>query len=224
MNCKRVFLVDDDASVLNGLSRLLRQAGFDVQSYQSPSEFLDHHDAKSPGCAILDVLLGDRSGLEIQYALAARGDKRPVIFITGGGDVATGIRAMKAGAFEFVTKPIQLEAVALTIKKALEFQRLRQENVLLRKTVREKFAFTQLIGTSDEMQALQAFIEKAALASLHGDVFDDAATGQGLLNYFLRAINCGALTEDEALKLSSLTNDELRSGSFVKILKNRQNL
>jgi hypothetical protein len=73
-------------------------------------------------------------------------------------------------------------------------------------------------------ERLSNFVEKAAKATLVGDVFDDAATGQGLLNYFLRAINCGALTEEEALRLSSLTLDELRSGSFVKILKTRQNL
>ena len=73
-------------------------------------------------------------------------------------------------------------------------------------------------------ERLSNFVEKAAKATLVGDVFDDAATGQGLLNYFLRAINCGAITEDEALRLSSLTVEELRSGSFVKILKNRQNL
>jgi citrate lyase beta subunit len=73
-------------------------------------------------------------------------------------------------------------------------------------------------------ERLRNFVEKAAKATLVGDVFDDAATGQGLLNYFLRAINCGALTEEEAMKLSSLTHDELRSGSFVKILKNRHAL
>src|SRR5438067_1636182 len=73
-------------------------------------------------------------------------------------------------------------------------------------------------------ERLRNFVEKAAKATLVGDVFDDAATGQGLLNYFLRALNCGAVTEDEALKLSGLTMEELRSGSFVKILKNRQNL
>lgn len=73
-------------------------------------------------------------------------------------------------------------------------------------------------------ERLSNFVEKAAKATLVGDVFDDAATGQGLLNYFLRAINCGALTEQEALRLSSLTLEELRSGSFVKILKNRQSL
>src|SRR6266852_4426499 len=69
-------------------------------------------------------------------------------------------------------------------------------------------------------ERLRNFVEKAAKATLVGDVFDDAATGQGLLNYFFRAINSGAISEDEALKLSGLTRDELRSGSFVKILKN----
>ena len=73
-------------------------------------------------------------------------------------------------------------------------------------------------------ERLRNFVEKAAKATLVGDVFDDAATGQGLLNYFLRAMNCGALTEAEALRLSGLTDDELRSGSFVKILRNRQRL
>ena len=73
-------------------------------------------------------------------------------------------------------------------------------------------------------ERLRNFVEKAAKATLVGDVFDDAATGQGLLNYFLRAINCGAITEAEALQLSSLTLPELRSGSFIKILNNRQNL
>lgn len=73
-------------------------------------------------------------------------------------------------------------------------------------------------------ERLKNFVEKAAKATLVGDVFDDAATGQGLLNYFLRAINCGAITEAEALRRSGLTLDELRSASFVKILKNRQAL
>lgn len=73
-------------------------------------------------------------------------------------------------------------------------------------------------------ERLKNFVEKAAKATLVGDVFDDAATGQGLLNYFLRAINCGAISEEEAIELSGLTLQELRSGSFVKILKNRQEI
>jgi hypothetical protein len=83
------------------------------------------------------------------------------------------------------------------------------------------FFLQSLDAASDR---LRNFVDKAAKATLVGDVFDDAATGQGLLNYFLRALNCGAVTQDEALRLSGLTVAELRSGSFVKILETRQNL
>jgi citrate lyase beta subunit len=82
--------------------------------------------------------------------------------------------------------------------------------------------FLESLGPASER--LSNFVEKAARATLVGDVFDDAATGQGLLNYFLRATNCGALTEEEAVRLSGLTVEELRSGSFVKILKNRRQI
>ncbi|HKG48285.1 MAG TPA: hypothetical protein VKB02_16225 [Pyrinomonadaceae bacterium] len=81
-----------------------------------------------------------------------------------------------------------------------------------------------LQGLEAASERLKNFVEKAAKATLVGDVFDDAATGQGLLNYFLRAVNCGAISEDEAVELSGLTLEELRSASFVKILKNRQAL
>lgn len=80
-----------------------------------------------------------------------------------------------------------------------------------------------LEGLAAASERLRNFVAKAAQATLVGDVFDDAATGQGLLNYFLRAINCRALTEQEAQELTSLTLEELRSGSFTKILHNRQN-
>jgi hypothetical protein len=81
-----------------------------------------------------------------------------------------------------------------------------------------------LEGLDAASQRLKNFVEKAAKATLVGDVFDDAATGQGLLNYFLRAVNSGALKEEEAVELSGLTAAELRSGSFLRILKNRQTL
>jgi hypothetical protein len=79
-----------------------------------------------------------------------------------------------------------------------------------------------LEGLDAASERLKNFGEKAAQATLVGDVFDDAATGQGLLNYFVRAINCGAVSEDEATTRTALTVDELRSGSFLKILENRR--
>ena len=81
-----------------------------------------------------------------------------------------------------------------------------------------------LEGLNAASERLRNFVQKAAKATLVGDVFDDAATGQGLLNYFLRAVNCGALTEEEAMEFSGLTVAELRSGSFLRILRNRQSL
>jgi hypothetical protein len=79
-----------------------------------------------------------------------------------------------------------------------------------------------LEGIEAASERLRNFVAKAAQATLMGEVFDDAATGQGLLNYFLRAVNCGAITEEEALERSGLTLEELRGRSFVKILKNRR--
>lgn len=111
-----VFIVDDDAGVLKALSRLLRARGYDARPYTSPQDFLAHHDAAVPGCAVLDISLPGLNGLELQQALTAGGTHRPVIFITGKGDVPTSVRAMKAGAIDFLTKPVSgkdlLEAVS----------------------------------------------------------------------------------------------------------------
>jgi FixJ family two-component response regulator len=101
-----VFIVDDDAGVLKALSRLLRAKGCDTRSFMSPQEFLEHHDTTVPGCAVLDVSMPDFNGLQLQQALTAGGTQRPVIFITGKGDIPTSVRAMKAGAIDFLTKPV----------------------------------------------------------------------------------------------------------------------
>jgi FixJ family two-component response regulator len=101
-----VFIVDDDARVIKALSRVMRVKGYDVRSYTSPQEFLARHDATVPGCAVFDVSMPDLDGLELQQALTAEGSHRPVIFITGKGDIPTSVRAMKAGAVDFLTKPV----------------------------------------------------------------------------------------------------------------------
>ena len=110
-----VYLVDDDPGVRKGLSRLLRAKGYGVLAYASPQEFLEQHDPAAPGCAVLDVAMPGLNGLGLQQTLTARGSHRPVIFITGKGDVPTSVRAMKAGALDFLTKPVKetdlLEAV-----------------------------------------------------------------------------------------------------------------
>jgi FixJ family two-component response regulator len=113
-----VFIVDDDAGVLKALSRLLRAKGYDPRPYTSPQEFLAHHDATVPGCAVLDLAMPGLDGIQLQEALAARGSHRPVIFITGKGNVPTSVRAMKAGAIDFLTKPVNDEDLLEAIGRA----------------------------------------------------------------------------------------------------------
>jgi RNA polymerase sigma factor (sigma-70 family) len=118
-NTFTVYLVDDDVGVPNGLSRLLRVRNYDVKPYSSPQLFLEEHDVTVPGCAVLDVAMPGLDGLELQLALTASdGSHRPIVFITGKGDISTSVRAMKAGAIDFLTKPIKDEALFDAISQA----------------------------------------------------------------------------------------------------------
>ena len=119
-----VFIVDDDARLVEALSRFMRVNGYNVQSYTSPREFLTQHDATIPGCAVLDVSMPGLDGLELQRALTAGSAQRPIIFITGQGDIPTSVRAMKAGAVDFLTKPVRKEDLldAVARAKALDAQ------------------------------------------------------------------------------------------------------
>jgi len=113
-----VFLVDDDAGVVKALSRLMHLKGYDVRSYTSPQEFLAHHDAAVPGCAVLDVSMPGLDGLELQEALTASGAHRPVVFITGKGDIPMSVRAMQAGAIDFLTKPVSNKELLGAVARA----------------------------------------------------------------------------------------------------------
>src|SRR5262249_23574774 len=94
--------------------------GYDIRPYTSPREFLAQHDATVPGCALLDVAMPGLDGLELQHALTADGFHRPVIFITGKGDIPTSVRAMRAGAIDFLTKPVSDKNLLGAIARAQE--------------------------------------------------------------------------------------------------------
>jgi FixJ family two-component response regulator len=113
-----VFLVDDDAGVLKALARLLQARGYAVQSFTSPQAFLAGHDACVPGCAVLDISMPDLDGMALQQALTAKGSQRPVIFLTGRGDIPTSVRAMRAGAIDFLTKPVNDADLLAAIARA----------------------------------------------------------------------------------------------------------
>src|SRR5262249_10601422 len=104
---RQIYLVDDDIAVLDGLSRLLRSAGYEVITYSSAKEFMENYRPDAPGCLVLDVSMPDISGLELQQWLVETHSPLPIIFLTGRGDIPTGITAMKKGAVDFLTKPVK---------------------------------------------------------------------------------------------------------------------
>ncbi|HEX4439888.1 MAG TPA: response regulator [Thermoanaerobaculia bacterium] len=122
-----VFLVDDDPAVLKSLSRLLDSAGFQPRPFGSPDAFLEAFDPAAAGCVVLDLSMPGRDGLELQEALARRGSELPVIFLTGRGDVPQSVRAMKRGAVDFLSKPVDDEVLLAAIREALGRDRERRE-------------------------------------------------------------------------------------------------
>jgi FixJ family two-component response regulator len=127
----KVFIVDDDSHVLKALTRLLRAKGYDPEAFTSPQEFLAQHNAAIPGCAVLDVAMPGLNGLALQRVLTEGGEQRPVIFLTGKGDVPTGVRAMKAGAIDFLIKPVRdaelLDAIARAYQEDTRARQRRAE-------------------------------------------------------------------------------------------------
>lgn len=128
----KVFLVDDDASVLRALGRLIKSAGYEVQTFVSAREFLDSGDFKEgPACLVLDVRMPGLNGLDLQRELQAANETLPIIFITGHGDIPTTVRAMKAGAVDFLPKPLKdavlLPAIEQAFARAVRDQAERGE-------------------------------------------------------------------------------------------------
>ena len=115
-----VFLVDDDASVLKGLRRLLSAAGFEVAAFESPQDFLSRFDASALGCLVLDLAMPGLNGMELQQELATRGNVLPIVFLTGHGDVPTSVQAMKRGAADFLTKPVDEKDLLAAIRNAFD--------------------------------------------------------------------------------------------------------
>lgn len=114
-----IYFVDDDASFLRAMARLLRVSGHAVQTYSSAEAFLTQHGAEARGCVLVDLRMTGPSGLELQASLATCENPLPVVFLTGHGDIPTSVRAMKQGAEDFLTKPVQKTALLEAVDRAL---------------------------------------------------------------------------------------------------------
>jgi FixJ family two-component response regulator len=149
-----VFIVDDAREVRAGLSRLLAAAGYQVRAFESAASFLEEQDAEDPGCLLLDVCMPGLSGLELQHSLLGSRQARPIVFLSGQGDVRTSVNAMKDGAVDFLTKPVDDVQLFAAVNQALQrdadqrleraiFETIQQRLKLL--TPRERQVMGQVI-------------------------------------------------------------------------------
>jgi FixJ family two-component response regulator len=133
-----VYIVDDDASVRESIKSLIEEAGWRPEAYSSAKEFLNRPRRQRPSCLILDVALPDLNGLEVQQRLSDVQAEIPIIFVTGRGDIPTSVKAMKAGAAEFLTKPFEPDELVCAIENAVERSRASLEAKSAVKVLRDR--------------------------------------------------------------------------------------
>jgi len=150
-----IHVVDDDPSFRTAMTRLLRAAKYEVRGYASAAEFLDSDPFTEPGCILLDLKMPGASGLDLQQSLERMEERLPIIFLTGYGDIPASVRAMRAGAVDFLTKPVRREKLLPAVQSALALDakeraaravsrelRVRYENL----TPREREVLAHIVG------------------------------------------------------------------------------
>ncbi len=172
-----VFIVDDDTSTRESLRNLIRSAGLNAQTFSSAQEFLAAERPKAPSCLVLDVQLPGLSGLDLQQELAKAGVKIPIIFITGHGDIPTSVRAIKAGALEFLTKPVNREDLLHAIHQAIARDDIaRQPN-----GDASTHKFEEIVGTSAALAAALKQVEVVAPTESTVLILGETGTGKELI-------------------------------------------
>src|SRR6185437_654294 len=207
MSQLHVLVVDDDSAVRDVLQEALVQEEYSVSTAEDGAAAIRAVKDSVVHIVITDFQLPDIDGLEIIDRLAKLDAKIIPIMMTGFGTIETAVRAMKSGAFDFITKPFDLEAVAVVVRRAAEFLRLRQENHLLRKAVREQYRLEQLVGASEPIQQVMEFVQKVADSDSTVMIQGESGTGKELVARMLHfnslrkdrplvPVNCGAIPEN----------------------------
>jgi DNA-binding NtrC family response regulator len=184
-----VCVIDDEPSVRKGLSNLLRSVGLKVQTFASAQEFLINRPREALSCLVLDVQLPGISGLDLQQELVNGDAQIPIIFLTGYGDIPMSVRAIKAGAIEFLTKPFRdedlLSAVDQAIKRGQQIEQLKnqptQEQPYLENELRSEISFPDMVGKSAALRRLLLQVEKVAPSDSTVLILGETGTGKELI-------------------------------------------
>jgi FixJ family two-component response regulator len=161
-------VVDDDPDLLRALERLLQSAALNVATFSSAHDFLDQYDRNAPGCLVLDLAMPGLGGLELQRTLERQENLLPIIFLTGRGDIALSVEAMKHGAADFLTKPVDDTALISTIHAALAKNRARRSMSAERERV------TRCLATLTERE--RQVLELVVAGKLNKQIADELGT------------------------------------------------
>ena len=167
----QIYVVDDDLSVREGVGRLIRSAGLNVKTFPTAEELIASLQQELPSCLVLDVQLSDINGFELQQQLAKKGLQVPIIFLTGFGDIPQSVRAMKAGAIEFLTKPFRDEELLNAINQAIERgAELRNET-----------SFSEIVGKSTALRQVLREVDLVAPSDASVLILGETGTGKELI-------------------------------------------
>lgn len=200
----KILIVDDDNGNRDGLTLLLRQMGYDITAADSGESALSHLENNSFAVIITDLLLPGISGLDILRRSKEKAPQTHVILMTGHASTETAVEAMKEGAFDYLTKPVNVKKLKILLHKALESSRLVAENQYLRQQLRGKYHFANMIGNSPSMQTIFKQMEKIIQTDSTVLILGESGTGKELVARAIHfnsarkekpfiAINCGAI-------------------------------
>ena len=200
-----VFVVDDDASVREALGGLVRSAGLSVATYATAQEFLASPRAEGPSCLVLDVQLPGLSGLDLQRRMAEVNPEIPIIFITGHGDIPTSVRAMKAGAVEFLTKPFGDDDLLMAIHEAIERDRAAR---------RQHAGLSELQGRYQSLTPREREVMGRVVSGL---LNKQVAAELGTSEITVKVHRGRVMKKMQARSLADLVRMSERLGSYTKI-------
>lgn len=207
MTKQRILIVDDEKDMRDFLEIMLRKEGYDARSFASPKEALDFCKDDKVDLVISDIRMPGMGGVEFLKALKELDSDILVIMITAYASVETAIEAMKSGAYDYFTKPFNIDEVRLNIRKALKLKSLEEENRLLKTDLKTKYGFSNIIGTSPKMAEVYGFIMSIARTKTNVLITGESGTGKELVARAIHmeserkdgpfvAINCGAIPEN----------------------------
>ncbi len=204
---EKILIIDDEKSILDLLSVVFKKEGYRVRATLSAKKALELLNKEEFGLILTDIKLPEMSGFEILKRVRESKPDIAVVMITAYGNVKQAVEALKAGAFDYVVKPFDVDELKIIVAKALEKKRLQEENILLRKELKEKHSFETVIGKSKKIKQIYSMIEKIAGTDSTILVTGESGTGKELAaraihslgpreeNRFV-SINCGALPEN----------------------------